>query len=203
VPERVVGEWSARDYEPPAEMSAAADAVLVALRERGSPDHDGVVARLAGYRSENGGLRLDLQRMRWSLRLVAGSAAFSAWCVVRDGDGRWLAGRRAAWVATWAGEWALGAAGAVDSGEDPVRALGRELEEEWGLEAERVTIEALVADPLGMVSLVGQAWVRTGAPVRPDAEHDAYAWWPADPREWPEGIAPELRLVGELLADGS
>jgi 8-oxo-dGTP diphosphatase len=181
-------------------MSDAADAVLDSLRERGSPDHDGVVARLAGYEVVNGELRLQLQRMRWSLRLVDGSAAFSAWCVVRDSEGRWLAGRRAAWVASWPGDWSLGAAGAVDAGEDPVGALGRELREEWDLRPAKITIEALVADPAGMVSLLGQARVGPQAEVRRDAEHDTHAWWPADPAEWPANVAPEVALVGELLA---
>lgn len=200
MPGQVGADWSDQDYEPPAQMGAAADAELVRLRERGSPDHDGVVARLAGYEVAHGELRLRLQRMRWSLRLVDGSAAFSAWCVVRDGDGRWLAGRRAAWVATWPGAWALGAAGAVDAGENPVDALGRELREEWGLSPERLTVEALIAEPTGMVSLVGQARVDARASLRRDAEHDAHAWWPADPAAWPVAVAAELQLVGGLLA---
>ena len=74
--------------------------------------------------------------MRWALRLRRGRAgALSVLCVVRDADGRWLAGRRAAWVATWAGRWALGAGGAVEVGEDPVLTLARELEEEWARRA--------------------------------------------------------------------
>ena len=64
--------------------------------------------------------------------------------MARDADGRWLAGRRAPWVATWAGRWALGAGGAVEVGEDPVEALTRELEEEWSVAPERLAVEALV-----------------------------------------------------------
>ena len=73
--------------------------------------------------------------MRWALRLTPEDAlgALSVLCAVRSADGRWLAGRRAAWVATWAGRWALGAGGAVEVGEDPVAALARELEEEWSV----------------------------------------------------------------------
>ena len=65
--------------------------------------------------------------MRWALRLLDdASGALSVLCVVRDHEGRWLAGRRAEWVATWAGVWALGAGGAVDAGEDPaLRARAR------------------------------------------------------------------------------
>jgi ADP-ribose pyrophosphatase YjhB (NUDIX family) len=180
-------------------MSDAADAVLLELRKRGSPDHDGLAARLAGYRLEQGELRLELQPMRWALRLVEGTGALSVLCVVRDSEGRWLAGRRAAWVATWAGDWSLGAGGAVDAGEDPVSALGRELKEEWGLAPERLAVEALTTTPEGMVLLVGQAWVPAGTQLRPDAEHDAHAWWPADPAQWPMTVAPELLLIGELL----
>ena len=45
--------------------------------------------------------------MRWSLRLLRddASASLSVLCVARDADGRWLAGRRASWVATWANRW--------------------------------------------------------------------------------------------------
>ena len=57
----------------------------------------------------------------------------SALCVTRDADGRWLAGRRAAWLSSWAGRWALGAGGAVDLGENPVDTLTRELDEEWSV----------------------------------------------------------------------
>ena len=73
--------------------------------------------------------------------------------------GRWRAGRRAPWVATWAGRWALGAGGSVEVGEDPVEALARELEEEWAVRPERLAVEALVSLPSGMVMLVGQAWL--------------------------------------------
>jgi protein phosphatase len=33
----------------------------------------------------------------------------------------------------------------------------------------------------------------------PDDEHDAFAWWPADPGAWPEEAHPALRRVGTLL----
>ena len=104
-------------------------------------------------------------------------------CVVRDGDGRWLAGRRAAWVATWAGVWALGAGGAVEAGEDPALALGRELRGGVGAcEPERLAVEALVATARrDMTMLIGQAWLAPGAEVIRDHEHDAHAWWPRRP----------------------
>ena len=133
--------------------------------------------------------------MRWGLRLGDDALrSISVQCVVRDGDGRWLAGRRAAWVATWAGRWALGAGGAVEVGENPVETLTRELDEEWGLIPERTQIEALVCTPNRLVLLVGSVWVASGAEVVRDPEHDAHAWWPADPDEWPdEAVAGAAR----------
>ena len=48
--------------------------------------------------------------------------------------------------------------------------------------------------------LVGQAWLAVGAEVTPDAEHDAYAWWPHDVDGWPAEADEELRRVGRLLS---
>ena len=81
---------------------------------------------------------LEMQPVRWSLRLLDGAAeSMAALCVTRDAEGRWLAGRRAAWLSSWAGRWALGAGGAVDLGEYPVHTLTRELQEEWSVAPER------------------------------------------------------------------
>jgi 8-oxo-dGTP diphosphatase len=199
-PGRVLGRWSERDYEAPADKTEAADAAIAALVDRGSPAHDGVAARLQAYEARDGELVLVLQRMRWALRLVDGaSGALSVLCVVRDPAGRWLAGRRAGWVATWAGMWALGAGGAVDAGEDPAGALGRELREEWGVVPERLDVEALIATPNDMTLLVGQAWLGAGAELRRDHEHDAHEWWPADTADWPEYAHPQLRVLALLL----
>ena len=128
------------------------------------------------------------------------SGSLSAQCVVRDSSGRWLAGRRAEWVASWAGRWALGAAGAVEVDENPVDTLVRELREEWSVEPERLSVEALIGLSTGMVMIVGQAWLAPGAEVKPDEEHDEFAWWPAELSQWPvEGDAPLLD-VAEMLA---
>jgi 8-oxo-dGTP diphosphatase len=198
---QVAVRWREEPFAAAPDQEAAADAAIAALADRGSPAHDGLAARLAGYRSSGEGLELDLQPMRWSLRLLPAGAdgALSVLCVVRDADGRWLAGRRAEWVATWAGRWALGAGGTVELGEDPVEALGRELEEEWAVRPERLEIEALVRLPSGMVMLIGQAWVGTDPEVTRDAEHDEHAWWPADPGEWPAEASGELRLMAGLV----
>jgi ADP-ribose pyrophosphatase YjhB (NUDIX family) len=200
--ERVASRWRAEHFEPEPEQASAADRAIAALADRGSPAHDGLAARLAGYTVADDGLELELQPMRWALRLNGedASGSLSVLCVVRDGEGRWLAGRRASWVATWAGRWALGAGGAVEVGEDPAEALARELSEEWSVAPERLDVEALVAAPGDMVFLVGQAWLAEGANVEADAEHDAHAWWPADPAAWPPEADPQLARMARLLA---
>lgn len=198
---QVAASWRADAFAADAAQEAAADQAIAALADRGSPAHDGLAARLAGWREAPPGLELELQPMRWSLRLLPAGAsdALSVLCVVRDDQGRWLAGRRAAWVATWAGRWALGAGGTVEVGEDPVHALARELEEEWAVRPERLDIVALVRLPSEMVMLVGQAWLGPDPQVIRDPEHDDHAWWPPDPRDWPDEAARELRLMARLL----
>jgi 8-oxo-dGTP pyrophosphatase MutT (NUDIX family) len=191
--------WRDEAYEPSAEQHAAADAAIAELQDRGSPSHDGLAARLAGFTAEDG-LRMELQPMRWSLRLGDDAlASISVQCVVGAADGRWLAGRRAPWVATWAGRWALGAGGAVEVGEDPVQTLTRELHEEWGLTPERTQIEALVCTPNRLVLLIGSVWVANGAEVTRDPEHDAHAWWAPDPDDWPDDASPALSYLARLL----
>ena len=195
--------WHEEPYEPEPEKERAADAAIRALRERGSPSHDGVAARLAGYvERPGGGLVMDLQPTRWALRLVEGDASDSvaALCVTRDWRGRWLAGRRAPWLSSWAGRWALGAGGAVDVGESPVDTLQRELREEWSVDADRMTAEALVRLPHRLVMFVGMAWLPEGAEVVPDDEHDEWAWWPPDPATWPPEASEPLRRMAVLLA---
>jgi 8-oxo-dGTP diphosphatase len=200
--DQVEARWLDEAYQPPAEIQRMADAAVDELRDRGSPSHDGLATRLAGWREDAGRLVLELQPSRWALRLVAGNAcgSLTALCVVRAADGRWLAGHRADWVSTWAGRWALGAGGAVDLGESPAETLSRELREEWRLEPERLTVEALVELPDGMAMLVGLATVTDAADPVPDHEHDEWAWWPADVERWPEEADPRLRTMGRLLA---
>jgi 8-oxo-dGTP diphosphatase len=194
--------WLQDEFRPPADAVAAADDALDALRARGSPSHDGLAARLADFNSTPGGLQLELQPARWALRLLADDAAqsLSALCVVRSADGAWLAGRRAAWLASWAGRWALGAGGSVELGEDPVQTLGRELREEWSVDAKEMQVEALVLLPSQVVLLVAQAWLSEGATVEPDHEHDEFAWWPADIERWPQEADEPLRRMASLLA---
>lgn len=196
--------WSDERYAPSPESTAAADAAVAALAERGSPSHDGWAARLVGHEpAAGGGLVMHLQPARWSLRLLEDDAARSiaALCAVRDAEGRWLAGRRAAWLASWPGRWALGAGGAVDVGESPFETLVRELGEEWSVTAERIRAEALVQLPQRMVMFVGQAWLPPGAVVTPDHEHDAFAWWPADVGDWPDEADEPLRRMAAMLGE--
>jgi 8-oxo-dGTP diphosphatase len=201
-PDDVVATWIDEHFEPPAQSATLADEAIEALRRRGSPSHDGLAARLVHHRERDGRLELELQPLRWALRLVPGDAAasVSALCVTRAHDGRWLAGRRAAWLSQWAGRWTLGAGGAVDVGESPSRTLARELEEEWSVTPERLTVEVLLRLPHEMVMVVGLAWLPEGAEVHPDHEHDDFAWWPSDVDAWPPEASDELRRMARALS---
>jgi 8-oxo-dGTP pyrophosphatase MutT (NUDIX family) len=201
--ERVTARWREDAFEPPAEHSRAADAAIAELQQRGSPSHDGVAARLAGFSVDDGGIAIELQPLRWALRLVPEDASLSvaALCITRSADGRWLAGRRAPWVSSWAGRWALGAGGAVDLGENPANTLVRELHEEWAVAPELVRGEALLQLPHRLVMFVGQAWLADGGDesVTPDHEHDEYAWWPRDVDAWPPEAGDVLPRMARWL----
>jgi 8-oxo-dGTP diphosphatase len=201
-PEQVEAHWREDAYAPPPEVERLADAAVDDLRERGSPAHDGLATRLADWREEPDRLRLELQPVRWALRLLEGQASDSltALCVVRSADGRWLAGRRAGWVSVWSNRWALGAGGAVDLGESPARTLSRELHEEWQLEPETLSVEALVGLPNGMAMLVGLATVADAAEPLADAEHDDWAWWPADVSSWPAEADERLKVMARMIS---
>jgi ADP-ribose pyrophosphatase YjhB (NUDIX family) len=200
-PSQVDVSWRQDPFTPSQSTIDAADSALDELRRRGSPSHDGLAARMSAYEVNGDRLILELQPARWALRLVPENAAssLSALCVVRAADGRWLAGRRAGWLASWAGRWALGAGGSVEVGENPTDTLSRELDEEWSVAPERLSVEALVALPNQVVLLIGMAWLADGASVTPDAEHDEFAWWPAEVEQWPPEADAPLRLMGELL----
>jgi 8-oxo-dGTP diphosphatase len=200
-PEQVEARWLEHEYAAPDDVAAAADEAITALRDRGSPSHDGVAARLVSHREESGRLIVELQPARWALRLVEGDASESvaALCVTRDASGRWLAGRRAPWLSSWPGRWALGAGGAVDLGESPAETLSRELMEEWGVAPARLRCDALVRLPHRLVMFVGSAWLPDGAEIVRDAEHDEHAWWPADIADWPAEADEPLRRMASML----
>jgi 8-oxo-dGTP diphosphatase len=203
--DQVKTRWRQAHFEPSPAHAQAADAAIKGLQDRGSPSHDGVAARLLDYTQDQNGIAIELQPLRWALRLVAGDASHSvaALCVTRSADGRWLAGRRAAWVSSWAGRWALGAGGAVDLGENPADTLVRELREEWAVSPERVRGEALVRLPHQLVMFVGQAWLAEGVEeeVTPDHEHDAFAWWPRAIDEWPPEAGETLPRMARWLSE--
>jgi 8-oxo-dGTP diphosphatase len=198
----VEAHWREDAYEPPPEVQRRADEAVDDLRERGSPAHDGLATRLVDWQEEPGRLRLELQPVRWALRLLEGEASDSltALCVVRSADGRWLAGRRAGWVSVWSNRWALGAGGAVDLGESPAGTLSRELQEEWQLEPDTLSVEALLALPNGVAMLVGLATVADAAEPVPDAEHDDWAWWPADVGSWPAEADERLKAMARMIS---
>src|SRR5271156_4172539 len=202
--EHVKARWREEHFEPSAAYAEAADAAIRGLQDRGSPSHDGVAARLVDYHQDAQGIAIELQPLRWALRLVDGDASQSmaALCVTRSADGRWLAGRRAPWVSSWAGRWALGAGGAVDLGENPADTLVRELREEWAVSPERVRGEALLRLPHRLVMFVGQAWLADGAQDTgvPDDEHDAFAWWPESIEEWPPEAGETLPRMARWLS---
>jgi 8-oxo-dGTP diphosphatase len=203
-PDQVDVSWLSETYDPTVSATEAADIALQGLRDRGSPSHDGLAGRLVRYEANNGRLMLELQPARWALRLNPANDAqgMAVLAVVRAADGSWLAGRRAAWLASWAGRWALGAGGSVEVAENPAHTMRRELLEEWSVEPERLSVEALIRLPTGVIMLVGQAWLPEGAEVIPDDEHDEFAWWPADIDDWPAEADDALRLMASLLAAG-
>jgi ADP-ribose pyrophosphatase YjhB (NUDIX family) len=201
-PSTVSAAWLDDEYLPTEAMTAAADAEIQKLKDRGSPSHDGLAARLVDWSVDDGQLAMTLQPARWALRMLGGPehGSISALCTVRSADGRWLAGRRAQWLASWPGRWALGAGGAVEVNEDPVTAMVRELEEEWSVAPAELSIEALVRVPSGMALLVGCATLPEGAEVVPDDEHDEFEWWPAEISEWPEHADLPLRTMASFLS---
>jgi 8-oxo-dGTP pyrophosphatase MutT (NUDIX family) len=203
--EQVRARWREDHFEPSAAHTLQADAAIRGLQDRGSPSHDGMAARLVDYREDENGIAIELQPLRWALRLVPEDASQSvaALCVTRSADGRWLAGRRAPWVASWAGRWALGAGGAVDLGESPAQTLVRELHEEWAVSPERVRGEALLRLPHKLIMFVGQAWLAAGVEemVAPDHEHDEFAWWPADIDRWPAEAGEALPRMASWLSE--
>src|SRR5271169_274460 len=81
--EQIRARWRDDPYEPTTGQTEAADAAIKTLHDRGSPSHDGVAARLVDYHQDADGIAIELQPLRWALRLVAGDAAHSvaALCV--------------------------------------------------------------------------------------------------------------------------
>src|SRR3981189_3543975 len=62
---------------PSARHREAAGAAIGGLQSRGSPSHDGVAARLVDYQLQGEGIAIELQPLRWALRLGTGDASLS------------------------------------------------------------------------------------------------------------------------------
>ena len=203
-PDDVTATWSANPYDPSPELAARAARAVAERRARGATISDGTAARLVSFRATAHRLQLELQSTRWALTIVDDPAvrALSVLCLVRDAHGRWLAGRRAGWTATWPGRWTLGAAGAIEAGEQPSVAMRRELGEEWGVQPRELLARALIHRSPGRVFLLGLAELGAVADITPDAEHDAFAWWPSDPAQWPTTAHPDLRHFARICLAG-
>ena len=188
-------------------MERGADEAVDALRERGSPAHDGLAARLAGF--EASPERLVVRDAAGPLGAAAGRGrrrVAGADRAVRGARrGRALAGRAAARRGWRRGPTNGRSARAARSrwGSRPALTLSRELDEEWQLTPTSLSVEALVYLPSGLVSLVGLATVPAGAEPVPDAEHDEFAWWPADVERWPDEADDRLRALAAGLAAAS
>ncbi len=206
-PDQVTARWMSDAFAPAPAVTTAADAAVAALAERGSPSHDGVAARLVSHSVGTGGeLIMELQPARWSLRLVESDACRSvaALCAVRDSDGRWLAGRRATWLASWPGRWALGAGGAVDGRREPGRhALARAARRSGRWTPEQVRGEALVLLPHahGDVHRAGVAARRERRSRATPSTTSTHGGRPTS-TDWPDEADEPLRRMARLL-DGA
>ena len=111
LPSEIEVSWRQEPFTPDQDAIDAADLALAQLRDRGSPSHDGLAARLRDFEVVDGRLRLECEPVRWALRLLSGDAmqSLSALCVVRFGR-RPLARRPprrvAGDVVAGAGRWA-------------------------------------------------------------------------------------------------
>jgi len=76
-PDQVAVAWRPDPFEPTGDATDAADVALDALRRRGSPSHDGLAARLVDFDTAPERLSLELQPIRWALRLIPDGAARS------------------------------------------------------------------------------------------------------------------------------
>ena len=201
-PEQVDAAWLASTYEPPERATGAADSAISALRERGSPAHDGLSGRLVAFDGTPERLHLELEPARWALRLDPFDAARSvaAMCVVRAGDGRWLAGRMRAGSPPGRGAGRSARAGPWRSAKTRRTRSSASFFEEWSVTAERMTVEALVCLPQQLVMVLGVALLADGAQVVPDEEHDEFAWWPAEVADWPAEADEPLRAMATMLA---
>ena len=195
--DQVEGHWREPPYEP-AERRDRRPRTRRSARcaSAGSPAHDGLSgAARRRSRAARERLVLELEPIRWALRLDRTDAAQSvaAMCVVRAHDGRWLAGRRADWLATWAGRWALGAGGRGRGRREPGRTRSRASCARSGRSSPSGSpSRRSSACRNQLVLLVGLAWLADGRRrSSPTHEHDelrvvagrASSSWPAEADE--------------------
>ena len=150
----------------------------------------------------------DGERLRSSFSRCAGRCACSsdasdsltALCVVRTEDGRWLAGRRAGWVSTWAEPLGARRRRSGRPRREPRRHAHARASGGVAARAGRLSVEALLALP-ERDDHAGRArdGRRTAASPCPTREHDEWAWWPADIDRWPAEADERLKLMAALL----
>ena len=199
--DQIEARWRDDAFEPPADVERQADAAVNGLRERGSPAHDGVATRLAGWREEDGRLVLDLQPVRWALRLLEDACdSLTALCVGAH-RGRPLAGRPAGRLGLDLGE-PLGARRGRSGrpGREPRRdALARAPRGVAARAAASSASRRCWACPTGSRCWSGSRPSADAADPVPDHEHDEWAWWPADVDAWPAEADGRLKLMARLL----
>ena len=142
--------------------------------------------------------------MRWALRLVGSDAlgSLSVLCAARSADGRWLAGRRADWVATWAGPLGARRRRRGRGRRGPGAARSRASSRRSGRSCPSgSTSRRSSACPTGWRCSSARPGCPTARRSTRDPEHDAHAWWPADPAAWPRRGAPGPARHGAAAGD--
>ena len=200
---QVAARWRDEPYEPAPERT----------RRRRRGDRRAARPRLArpttaspraspASSAPTDGLRMELQPMRWALRLVASdaSASLAALCVVRDGDGP-LARRPPRRRGSRPGPGAGRSAPAARS--RSARTRRRRSRASW-TRSGRSSPSARPsrrssASPTGWSCSSARRGCAPGAEVTRDPEHDAHAWWPPDLDDWPDEADRALRHMARLL----
>ena len=184
-------------------------------RRRGDPGPAAIAARPAttawprGWSTtaeDDGGIAIELQPLRWALRLVRGRRLAQRGRAVRDAlRRRPLAGRAARPVGLLVGR-ALGARRGRRRRprREPCRhARARAAGGVGGRARARARRgAAAAAAPARHVRRARPGWPRaTSDAVTPDHEHDEFAWWPREIDEWPAEAGRGAAADG-ALADG-
>ena len=159
----------------------------------------------AGYTTPATGLELELQPMRWCLRLVeraTRSSSISVLCVVRDADGP-LARGPARGLGRDAGPAAGRSARAARSRSARTRSRPSPASSRRSGPSRPSASRSRrsCACPTARRCSSGRPGCAEGAEVVRDPEHDAHAWWPAEIRRaGPTEADPALRRMARLLS---